>query len=41
MSKVNNEFEDLEEWINELIKNYIELEDWIQNKSNFDSLKFS
>ena len=41
MSKVNNEFENLEEWINELIKNYIELEDWIQNKSNFEFLKFS
>ena len=39
MSKVNNEFENLEEWINELIKNYIELEDWIQNKVilNFSS----
>ena len=32
-SKVNNSFSSVEEWTSELINNYIELEDWIQNES--------
>ena len=40
-SKVNNSFKSIEEWINQLILNYIELEDWIQNDSDLLNLKFS
>ncbi len=40
-SKVNNSFGSIEEWINQLILNYIELEDWIQNDSDLINLKFS
>ena len=38
---INNSFQSLEEWINQLIINYVELEDWIQNESNLSNLKFS
>tara|TARA_B100000579_G_C22816474_1_gene848127 strand:+ start:247 stop:2004 length:1758 start_codon:yes stop_codon:yes gene_type:complete len=38
-SKVNNSFSSVEEWTSELINNYIELEDWIQNESDIESLK--
>ena len=40
-SKVNNSFSSVEEWTSELINNYIELEDWIQNESDIESLKLS
>jgi hypothetical protein len=39
-SKVNNSFESIEEWTQQLLLNYIELEDWIQTKSNIEALKF-
>ena len=40
-SKVNNSFSSVEEWTSELINNYIELEDWIQNESDIESLKLA
>ena len=40
-TKVNNSFKSVEEWVNQLLLNYIELEDWIQNESDLINLKFS
>ena len=40
-SKVNNSFNSVEDWTKQLVQNYIELEDWIQNESSFTNLKFS
>ena len=40
-TKVNNSFKSAEEWVNQLLLNYIELEDWIQNESDLINLKFS
>ena len=40
-TKVNNSFKSVEEWVNQLLLNYIELEDWIQNESDLLNLKFS
>ena len=39
-SKINNSYSSVEEWTSGLINNYIELEDWIQNESDIESLKF-
>ena len=38
--KVNNSFKSAEEWVNQLLLNYIELEDWIQNESDLINLSF-